>query len=258
MNPVEAALIAACDEELAAPKPGNVHRHADGHGMTVADFEQSARAAAPLLCRPGASLGARVLEAVRATRDAVGQNTNLGIVLLCAPLAMAAQGDGDVTAVIATSDLADAEAVFAAIRLAVPGGLGEAPRHDVRQPARVTLRVAMAEAASRDSIARQWTNGFADVLGAGLAAYREGAALAAYLHFLACFPDSHVLRRHGPEVAEMVRRDATVVRQAGLPALLRWDAELKARGINPGTSADLTVATAFAARLPKVLAASCR
>lgn len=258
MNPVEAAFIAACDEELAAPKPGNVHRCADGHRMTVADFERSARAAAPPLCQPDAPLGSRILEAVRATRDAVGQNTNLGIVLLCSPLAMAAQADGDVRAVIAASTIEDAESVFAAIRLAAPGGLGEADRHDVRNPARVRLPVAMAEAASRDSIARQWTNGFADVLGTGLAAYREGAALAAYLHFLAAFPDSHILRRHRPEVAETVRRDAIAMRHADLTALLRWDAELKARGINPGTSADLTVATAFAARLPKVLAASCR
>ena len=258
MNPVEAAFVAACDEELAAPKPGNVHRYANGHRMAVVDFERSARAAAPPLGRSGASLGARILEAVQATRDAVGQNTNLGIVLLCAPLAMAAQADGDVGAVIAASDLADAEAVFAAIRLAAPGGLGEAPRHDVREPARVTLPVAMAEAARRDSIARQWANGFADVLGAGLAAYGEGAALAAYLHFLATFPDSHVVRRQGVEIAEAVRRDAAAMRQADLASLLRWDAELKARGINPGTSADLTVATAFAARLPKLLAACCR
>ena len=32
-------------------------------------------------------VGRRILEAVRATREAVGTNTNLGIVLLCGPLA---------------------------------------------------------------------------------------------------------------------------------------------------------------------------
>jgi triphosphoribosyl-dephospho-CoA synthase len=30
---------------------------------------------------------------------------------------------------------------------------------------------------------------------------------------------------------------------------MTWDGELKQRGINPGTSADLTVATLFARRL---------
>jgi len=257
MNGIEAAFIEACDEELAAPKPGNVHRHAAGHGMTVVDFERSARAAAPPLCRAGSPLGLRVIDAVRATRDAVGQNTNLGIVLLCAPLAMAAQERACVCSIIGATDLADARAVCAAIRLAAPGGLGEAPRHDVREPARVTLPIAMAEAAPRDSIARQWTSGFADVLGSGLRVY-EGASphrasLAAYLHFLASFPDSHVLRRHGPDIAEEVRRHAGVLREGDLAALLLWDADLKERGINPGTSADLTVATAFAARLLKSL-----
>jgi triphosphoribosyl-dephospho-CoA synthase len=33
------------------------------------------------------------------------------------------------------------------------------------------------------------------------------------------------------------------------PAYAAWDRELKARGLNPGTSADLTVATLFVAGL---------
>jgi triphosphoribosyl-dephospho-CoA synthase len=38
-----------------------------------------------------------------------------------------------------------------------------------------------------------------------------------------------------------------------LSDLLGWDATLKRRGINPGTSADLTVATLFAYRLQGIL-----
>jgi triphosphoribosyl-dephospho-CoA synthase len=34
--------------------------------------------------------------------------------------------------------------------------------------------------------------------------------------------------------------------------LLTWDGELKSRGINPGTSADLTVATVFASSLAAI------
>ncbi len=87
---IAAAFIDACVEELRAPKPGNVHIHAEGHRMTVADFVRSAEVSAPLLCRVGAPLGRRILDAAVATREAVGQNTNLGILLLCGPLAMAA------------------------------------------------------------------------------------------------------------------------------------------------------------------------
>jgi triphosphoribosyl-dephospho-CoA synthase len=265
------AFIAACTDELAAPKPGNVHVHAGGHGMRAADFLRSAATAAPALCRPGAPLGARILDAVRATRRAVGQNTNLGILLLCAPLAMAAEGGGPlreaVWRVIAASTRADAAATFRAIALAGPGGLGAAARYDVRRPAQVTLPVAMAEAAGRDRIAAQWAGGFADIFDIGLPAYAAArgrwpaprwATLAVYLGFLAAFPDSHVARRHGARAATALRAragvfagrlDAAPDPRALLPELLAWDAALKRRRYNPGTSADLTVATLFAARL---------
>ena len=52
VNEIAAAFIAACRDEIEAPKPGNVHVFADGHGMTVEDFLRSAEAAAPGLVRP--------------------------------------------------------------------------------------------------------------------------------------------------------------------------------------------------------------
>ena len=79
-----------CLAELDALKPGNVHRFADDTRMSVADFERSAAAAAPVMGRAGLPVGKRILGAVEATRNAVGQNTNLGIILLAAPLASAA------------------------------------------------------------------------------------------------------------------------------------------------------------------------
>ncbi|WP_158922519.1 triphosphoribosyl-dephospho-CoA synthase [Acidisphaera sp. S103] len=264
---ITSAYIEACLEELNAPKPGNVHIHAAGHRMTVADFTRSAEVSAPLLCRFGARLGERIRDATAATWQAVGQNTNLGILLLCGPLAMAAEHGETPAAVIAASDLEDAQAVFEAIRLAQPGGLGSADRHDVHQPATVTLAAAMAEAADRDSIARQWTNGFADILGPTLTSYAAArlrwpdpswATLTAFLEFLATCPDSHIQRKHGPAIATSVQHKANSVRDAlaactnpatMLPELLAWDHVLKVKGINPGTSADLTVATAFAWRL---------
>ena len=269
---LEQAFRDACAEELAAPKPGNVGLHAAGHGMTVVDFLRSADVAAPHLCERAAPLGRRIEGAVGATCEAVGQNTNLGIVLLCAPLTMAAQDSppdlrAAVTRVLDAADIADAEAVFRAIALANPGGLGDAQRHDVRAPATVSLAVAMAEAADRDRIARQWTTGFADVFGTGLAAYAEArrrwpdpkwAALAAYMAFLSSFPDSHIGRKFGPDAAERVRADAVPfarrLHEASDPAslipdMLAWDAALKTEGFNPGTSADLTVATIFAHKI---------
>jgi len=266
VNAIADAYVAACLAELDALKPGNVHRHAEGHGMTVADFETSARVSAVGVARRGARVGARVLEAIRATRAAVGQNTNLGIVLLCAPLAAAAERGADVVAVLDDLDAADARAVFAAIALANPGGLGTLEQNDVREPPRVSLREAMSAAAERDLVARQYQRDFADVLGFGAPAYEAAraagadaaeATLAVYLGLLAAEPDSHIARKFGRETAEAVRRDAAA-RTGALdrldPArrraeLAAWDRELKARGLNPGATADLTVASVFAACL---------
>lgn len=273
---IATAFLAACDDELQALKPGNVHVHAPGHGMTVSDFRRSAAAAVKSLCRSGLSLGVRVLGAVTATREAVGQNTNLGILLLCAPLAMAAERcdtplPDAVRAVLDGADLADADAVFQAIVLAAPGGLGEAAQHDVRQKATVVLRTAMAEAAERDSIARQYVTGFADVFGLGTEAYAAAlarwraptlAATTCYVRFLAEFPDSHLVRKCGGVVALRVQHDAIELSKrlsdssdptTLMADLLAWDAELKRAGLNPGTSADLTVATIFAWRLRQAL-----
>jgi triphosphoribosyl-dephospho-CoA synthase len=272
---IAAAFMAACRDELDALKPGNVHVFADGHRMTAAQFIRSAEAAASPLTLTGASIGRRILGAVEATLAAVGTNTNLGIVLLCAPLAAAAEQQGPdlratLSRLLAALDVEDARLAFRAITLASPGGLGRVEQHDVHAPATVSLRDAMAAAADRDRIARQYVSGFADVFATGqdaLAAAharsldRQCATLAVFLAFLAAVPDSHIVRKHGMTVAEEVRRTADRFRirfEAENPAqltddLLAWDRALKDRSINPGTSADLTVATLFAAHLGAIL-----
>ena len=263
------AFRAACRAELQALKPGNVHVHAGGHAMTVADFERSADAAAEPIARPGGTVGARILAAVEATRAVVDQNTNLGIVLLAAPLAHAAhaaRGD-DLRAaldqILAALDVDDAVQAYRAIRLAEPGGMGRVAEHDVTETPRVTLRQAMAAAAARDRIAWQYTHGFADIFERGLDRLRDGGARwdampwavsAVYLGFVADAPDSLVARKFGDAAAQELRSTAADLLErlyaAARPEdlrsdLLAWDATLKAQSLNPGTSADLTVATLF-------------
>jgi len=141
----------------------------------------------------------------------------------------------------------------------------------VAEPARVTLLEAMRDAASRDRVARQYAADFEDVLGLGSARLSEACApgdgkelatLKVFMSFLCAFPDSHVLRKFGAETAERLVVEArafTVAtdftsRDAAFAQALRFDATLKARGLNPGTSADLTVATLFADYVGAVLA----
>jgi triphosphoribosyl-dephospho-CoA synthase len=77
--------------------------------------------------------------------------------------------------------------------------------------------------------------------------------------FLSSADDSHVRRKHGDTAASVIRGEAASIlaaepiSPASRAALMRLDADLKARGHNPGTSADFTVATLF---LDKILALS--
>jgi len=275
---VAAAFVAACLAELDAPKPGNVHAFAGGHRMTIEDFVRSATAAAFPLSTAGSRIGARILGAVEMTFATVGANTNLGIILLCAPLAAAAETAargpklraalGDV---LRGLDIEDASLAFRAITKAAPAGLGRSSRHDVFAPPTVSLLQAMVEASDRDRVARQYATDFTDIFDLGLPAFEAArhahaeekwATLAVFLGFLSAFPDSHIVRKLGTKKAAEVQRQATkfqaefsaTERPAEmLSALLRWDTALKAEGINPGTSADLTVATLFAHRLQTVL-----
>jgi triphosphoribosyl-dephospho-CoA synthase len=270
---IAAAFIASCRDEIDAPKPGNVHAFAGGHDMEAQHFLASARVAAPAIAAPGARVGARIRPAVDKSFAEVGMNTNLGIILLCAPLARAAESSRDLrsalSGVLEDLDTQDAAHVYAAIARASPGGLGRASRYDVHEPPPSSLIEAMREAAERDMIARQYVTDFADVFGTGLpiaeevqSYERNSTTLAVYLAFLSQFPDTHVVRKHGAEVAEAVMREAQVfaaraTREVGAGLftsdLLAFDARLKRKRINPGTSADLTVATLFAARLSGVL-----
>lgn len=266
------AFTAACLAELEALKPGNVHIFADGHGMVVQDFMHSAEAAAEVIALPGLSVGERILRSIEATQQVVGHNTNLGIVLLCAPLVQAFLSDGDdlrknLQAVLNALTVQDAELTYRAILLASPAGLGQSGKHDVRDRPQVTLLEAMKEASQRDDIARQYANGYADVFELGVSCYRETlarwerpawCATGVYLSFLAEFPDTHIVRKFGRDMAIKVQRQASAQLQNMLAAdnpklclrdLLKFDAELKAEGLNPGTSADLTVATMLAVAL---------
>lgn len=267
------AFVAACDAELQALKPGNVHVHGAGHGMEVRHFEMAAAAAAPFIARRGARVGERVQGAVEASMAAAGCNTNLGIVLLCAPLAAAAEpgpAAGELRArldrVLDGLDRADAAHVYQAIVLAKPAGLGTTESEDVAKPPTGTLLEAMRLAAGRDRIARAYVTGFEDVFGFGLGTLRDAlsraedeseAVTALHMALLAEFPDSHIARKHGKDRALEVRDKARAMAPLCTPpfggearaALLDFDRDLKARGLNPGTTADFVVATLFAGAL---------
>ena len=291
-RPLTAAQVAqafhdACLAELDALKPGNVHRVGDDARiedacvedacidprMTVADFEESARVSAPAIAGIGLSVGMRIRRAVEATKEAVGQNTNLGIILLGASLAQAALDDAAgnlrkrLGRVLAALSIEDACNAYIAIRAAEPGGLAEVPQHDIASEPDVTLLKAMRTAEAYDRIAWNYTHDYADIFDLGLPRLKAAmerwqslpfATCFVYLGFLATLPDTLIERKFGkPQALEVMQEagwlEARLAKssspQALVPLLTAFDHSLKARGLNPGTSADLTVATLFTASL---------
>jgi triphosphoribosyl-dephospho-CoA synthase len=258
----------ACLLEVSAPKPGNVHRAADFEDMTLTDFLVSATAIAPAMdAAVHRGVGATVWAAVRATRQVVPVNTNLGTVLLLAPLACVPRaqtlGDGIAT-VLGAMGAEDSRLVYEAIRQAQPGGLGRVETMDIADAPAADLLAAMREAAPRDLVARQYANGFAQVLRRAapwvVECQAAGWSLAesvvrTQLHLLTEFPDSLIARKCGAAVASQASAKAAAVLAAGRPgeaayhaALADFDFWLRGDGHrrNPGTTADLIAAGLFA------------
>ncbi len=275
---LEKAVMSTFITEVNALKPGNVSRYTEGHGMTVNDFIVSAELATPILCNQCLSIGERILECIKAIQEQVKCNTNLGMVLLFAPLIKAVEKWNIKTSaalqkklIIELEKLDEKETnlIFEAIRLANPGGLGQVNKYDVTLPADCNVLEAMAEARQRDCIARQYVTGFHDVFLTGLGCIKiftrhwnsvEWATVACYLTFLANFPDTHIQRKSGGQVAEQIRMRAIPIAEKfknnekpdnAMSALLEFDKELKDSNINPGTSADLTAASLLLYELTK-------
>lgn len=271
---VAVAAQLACLLEVSAPKPGNVSPGAHFRDARYEDWLASAAAIGPALALAGTRpLGKTVLDAVDRSARWTTSNTNLGIVLLLAPLARAATTPEKATlrervrGVVEATTVEDAVDVYAAIRRANPGGLGRASAQDVAERPTVTLHAAMGLAADRDGIAQEYVSGFATVFGVGVPALararRDGldwdaAVVECYLVLLAAAPDTHIARRLGTAVAAEVSRQARSVLEAGAMrspegriAVADFDRALRdsQNTRNPGTTADLTAATIFVALL---------
>jgi triphosphoribosyl-dephospho-CoA synthase len=278
---IAAAAQLACLLEAHAPKPGNVSPGHDFADVGYGDFVASAAAiGAPFARVAQTPLGALVREAVEATARWTPTNTNLGMVLLLAPLAKAAvRGCGPSADTSSPPDLADlrsslaalldattvddAREVYAAIRLANPGGLGRAANQDVAREPSLPLREVMRLAADRDGIAREYDTVFTATFDTGVPALRQARAdrlgwddaiVETFLTLLAAAPDTHIARRAGLDRAASVSRlavtvlaDGGVRTEAGRLSMARFDRSLRddRHSANPGTTADLTAAAIF-------------
>lgn len=268
---VGTAAQLACLLEASAPKPGNVSPGRAFADTRYEDFLASAAAiGGPMTGAGTRPVGETIRLAIDATAAWTGSNTNLGIVLLLAPLARAAALRPAGTplrdalrGVLNATTIDDARQVYAAIRQASPGGLGRADTQDVASEPTVTLLEAMRLAADRDTIAREYVSSFEITFETGAPALTrargdrlswDDAIVEVFLTVLAARPDTHVARRGGAALAADVTGRARAVVAAGGVRSARgrqeidaFDRALREDGhvANPGTTADLTAAAIF-------------
>jgi triphosphoribosyl-dephospho-CoA synthase len=291
---VAAAAQLACLLEAAAPKPGNVSPGRSFADSSYEDYLASAAAIGGPLAGVGVRpLGRTIRLAVESTAQWTRSNTNLGLVLLLAPLARAAlekgvgslfrgeseekegvgthlrgKGDGSlfrgaVHHVLDATTVEDARDVYAAIRMAAPGGLGRVDEQDIAQEPDRTLLEVMRLAADRDGVAREYATAFETTFDVGAPALDRArtaglswndAIVETFLTLLAAGPDTHIARRAGPaRAADVTRRARGVLAAGGVRskdgrrAIDDMDRALRdpRHAANPGTTADLTAAAIF-------------
>lgn len=250
--------------EATAPKPGNVHPGASFPDLSYADFVNSAAVIAPLLANlEPQRIGLAIKKCISETQNVVASNSNLGMVLLLAPLAAVpqektiAEGIHDVLQQLTNKD---AEDVYDAIRIANPGGLGKVEEEDVDATPEGTLKEVMGLAADRDSVASEYANDFRIILQSAVPALQEfwkqcpnweEAVIRLQLRLMSDFPDTLIARKCGIQEAEQSASRAMQVLNEDFfdTNLSHLDSWLRQKGNqrNPGTTADLIVAALFVA-----------
>lgn len=255
---LERTIRNACLLECSAPKVGNVTPRHSFEDLTYDHFARSAPITAQWMAQAAQiGVGAAVEGAASELMRSVGQNTHLGIVLLLAPLA-ASEDRSELGTVLNSLTVEDAKAVYRAIRIMEPGGLGKADDQDVHDEPTASLLDCMRLAADRDTIAKQYATGFEDVFRfaeslepADFENDWQSAVVRLQLRIMAMIPDTLIARKCGKAVAEEGRNRAQVVLDGGADteAISGFDDWLRADGHrrNPGTTADLIAAVLFVA-----------
>tara|TARA_B100000029_G_C17604242_1_gene966868 strand:+ start:5756 stop:6613 length:858 start_codon:yes stop_codon:yes gene_type:complete len=261
-----------CDIEMKSLKPGNVHKYSNSFDMDTRDFFKSSLIISKTLTEKKFNLGEKIFFSAEKIKNKIKKNTNLGIILMLAPIIKIVENEGIINKkklvakikyLIKKQDINNSINIYKAISLTSPGGLGCSKKYDVNELPKTKLYKVMRFAKNKDLISKQYYNGYKEITNIGLPTYKkfykkwgkiEWAFTGVYLNFLRKFNDSHIVRRNGLKIAKKVRNDANkyynILENDNKlikikEKLLIFDKELKSKHINPGTMADLSVATVF-------------
>ena len=278
------AQIASALEVSGYPKPGNVHRTRDYDDMVFEDFVISGivigdtiREACTDVDVENPLLGKYILQAVDETDRWIKNNTNLGIVMMTTPIAVAAAISDNfdeirpnVVKLMANTSVDDACDLYDAINIADAGGMGDQDEYDVasdnaKQELRdnnQTMYDVLKISAPWDMLAREMTSDMPAVFELGYPTYHKikeekslnDACVLTFLTILSEVPDTLISRKYGSDEAlkiSMMTRDLLKLKYSDdfAERLQEFDDYLFDNGYNPGTTADLTAASIFVSNL---------
>jgi triphosphoribosyl-dephospho-CoA synthase len=267
INILKESYLFACKKDVEVIKPGNVSIKSAHPDTTAEDYITSSINSSNALFLKEYSLGERISYAINLTKKETSVNTNLGIILLCAPIIHAfihfrhQPLKDSIHHLILHSAEKDTMLICEAIQKVNPGGLGSSNKMDVKLKPYVNLYEIMSYASKYDRISYQYTNKFSDILNFILPKIDEyqktGETLdfslpLIFLEILAKIPDSHITRKFGEKIAKktsnqaydllkILKRDSS--RENAMKCIADLDYDYKKNGINPGTTADLLIAS---------------
>ena len=261
------AYLFACRKDIELIKPGNVNIKSPHSDTKAEDYLESSLLSSKELFKTDYSLGERILNSIKITRSKVKTNTNLGIILLCAPIIHACIYFNNLTLregikkTLSTSTVKDTQDLCMAINISAPGGLGTREIYDTASKPTVSILEIMNHSASYDRISYQYSHDYSDIFDfiiprlVFLNKKHNSLDISLSLMFmeiLAKIPDSHISRKFDDKIAKKTSNNASDLlkildREYSSDYLVdrlnNLDYEYKKKGINPGTTADLLVAS---------------
>ncbi|MBI5680651.1 MAG: triphosphoribosyl-dephospho-CoA synthase [Methanobacterium sp.] len=287
------AQIASVLEVSGHPKPGNVHRTRDYDDMCFEDFLISGIVIGDLMKKAAERgskyrddyslhkirLGEIIKEAVIETDKWIGNNTNLGIIMMLTPISVAAGMSHNfddlrknAERVMEATTSRDALNLYDAINIADAGGMGEQDELDVSDAearARIikediSMYKVLEMSSKWDLLSYELTNGLPVTFETGFPTFKEikheyginKATIQTFLTILSKNPDTLISRKYGNDMARIVSADADSILQNG--GILdphgeflinEFDKQLIKNKLNPGTTADLTASSIMVAFL---------
>jgi len=259
MTRADRAQLAMMLEVCAFPKPGNVDRCHDYAETRLEHFLAStilSRRALEKAERGEGCIGELILDAVERTNVHSGGNTHFGAFILLIPLICGGDIPG-ACRIVSETTVDDAILFYKAFGKTHVRVLKD-DELDVNDPGavdelkerRMTLYDVMLYSARNDMVAREWINGFALTRrGADLLQSYDGgcgAVVGTFMDLLSTEPDTFIIKKQGRDIAWEVMKKAREVRE-GTRDIVRFDQELIDAGINPGSIADIIIASLYIA-----------